>query len=146
MKTAIITGGGTGIGRAAALHLADLGYAVAIAGRREAPLKKVSAEVTKKGGRALAIVTDVSQPDSVQELVGQVLAKWHRIDALINTAGAAVMIPLSDTTPQQWRDMLESNLSSAFYTTRAVWPVMTAQHKNSRPAKKRPRSHRRHYH
>lgn len=128
MKVAMVTGGGGGIGRATALALADLGYAIVLAGRTPGRLHAVAEEIKRSGGQAVSIPTDVTKPPAVDRLVRQSMEEFSRIDAVINTAGLAPMIPTPDILPDQWREILEVNLSAAFYLTRAVWPVFRNQH------------------
>ncbi len=131
MKVAIVTGGGGGIGRATALALADLGYALVLAGRTPGRLEEVAEQIKRAAGRAICVPTDVTQPQEVDRLVRQAREEFSRIDAVINTAGMAPMIPTPDILPTQWREILEVNLSAAFYMTRAVWPVFRNQHLES---------------
>jgi 3-oxoacyl-[acyl-carrier protein] reductase len=130
-RCAIVTGGGSGIGRAAALRLAKAGYAVALVGRRWQPLDQVAGEILASGGKAQAISADVSKMDEVAAIVAKTMEAYGRIDALINNAGSARVVPLHQMTPYQWHEALDANLSSAFYTTRAVWPIMQRQHASS---------------
>jgi len=128
MKVAIITGAGGGIGRAIALRLHEEGYATVLAGRTPGPLESVADELKRAGGTALIVPTDVAKADHVQQLVQKTLAEFGQVDVAVNNAGYAPMIPTPDITPAQWRDILDINLSSVFYLTRAVWPVMQRQH------------------
>ncbi len=125
--TAIITGAGSGIGRATALRLSALGYRIALVGRREAPLRAVAEEITTLGGQSLIAPADVSQPDQVEALIQKVHHHFHQIDVLINNAGSAPSIPLTEMPIPAFHETLNTNLSSAFYTTRAVWPIMQSQ-------------------
>ena len=127
MRCAIVTGAGTGIGRAIALKLAGMGHALVLAGRRTAPLQEVADLIRKTNGRAEPVAADVTQEDAVQRLVARAMDAFQRVDVLVNNAGMALMRPLGEMTGQEWRDTLESNVSSAFYATRAVWPIMRAQ-------------------
>jgi NAD(P)-dependent dehydrogenase (short-subunit alcohol dehydrogenase family) len=125
---AIITGAGSGIGRASALLLAQRGFALGLVGRTHAPLQRLQEEI-RAGAHAPATicVVDVSVDAQVDAMVAQVLADHGRIDALINAAGSAPAVSLATLSTPQWHDILNSNLSSAFFTTRAVWPVMQRQ-------------------
>jgi NAD(P)-dependent dehydrogenase (short-subunit alcohol dehydrogenase family) len=125
---AIVTGAGSGIGRATALKLASLGYAVALAGRTRGTLDQVAREIREAGGpESMVIPTDVSKVAEVDDLVRRVRAGWSRIDVLVNNAGVARLIPTPEVSTEQWHEMLDGNLSSAFYATRAVWPIMRDQ-------------------
>lgn len=128
MKVAIVTGGGGGIGRASALALADLGYAIVLAGRTPSRLEVVAEEIKRAAGQVLCILTDVTKPHDVDRLVHRSVEEFSRIDAVINNAGMAPMIPTADITPTQWREILDVNLSAAFYLTRAVWSIFQRQH------------------
>lgn len=132
MKCALVTGAGSGIGRAAALRLARKGYAAALVGRTAASLEVVAEEIRAGGGTAKGLVADVSVDSQVEVMVARVMDAYGRIDALVNCAGSAPAVPLARLATQQWRDIVESNLSSAFYMTSAVWPVMVRQFEQAR--------------
>ncbi len=127
-RVAIITGAGTGIGRATALRLSGMGYRVALVGRQTTTLQNVADEIQLAGGEILIVPADVSQLAQVDAMVQRVLHAWSRIDLLVNNAGMAPSMPLAEMDPELWHQVLNANLSSAFYATRAVWPVMRAQH------------------
>src|SRR5688500_6446943 len=112
---AIITGAGRGIGRATAVELSKAGYHCVLAARDAAALNETSQAI----GGGLVVPTDVTKPDDVNRLIATTLEKLGRIDALINNAGLAPVQPVAETTDEQWRAILDTNLSSAFYTTRA---------------------------
>lgn len=119
----LITGGGTGIGRAAALLLVKHSAAVAVMGRRPAPLETVVREVTGDGGRALALPADVTRQDDVASAVARTLEAFGRIDVLVNNAGtAAPAALLHETQDEDWREMIDTHLTGAFRMTRAVLP------------------------
>lgn len=124
-QVAWITGGGRGIGRAAALALADQGAAVAVVARTPAELEAVSAEVRARGGKAIASVLDVSNWDMLNWTAQQIEAALGPIDILINNAG--VLDPLGkvwETDPEQAGRLFDINLSGAYYGMRAVLPGM----------------------
>jgi NAD(P)-dependent dehydrogenase (short-subunit alcohol dehydrogenase family) len=124
-KVAIVTGGGSGIGRAVALALGRAGYAVAVTGRRDSPLREVADEI---GEAALAISADVTNEDSVRSVFETVHARFGRIDVLFNNAGtSAPPAPLDEITAEQWRSVVETNLTGAFLCTQAAFRVMKAQ-------------------
>jgi NAD(P)-dependent dehydrogenase (short-subunit alcohol dehydrogenase family) len=126
-KTAIVTGAGTGVGRAAALSLLADGYRVALAGRRADPLDKVAAE-SGAGDRALAVPTDVSDPASVKALFGRVVQTWGRVEVLFNNAGVnAPGVPLEDLTFEQWKNVVDINLTGMFLCIQEAFRVMKAQ-------------------
>lgn len=128
MAVAIVTGAGGGIGRCIALKLTELGHAVVLAGRTVGSLEAVAAEIKVAGGEPLVVPTDVSKPEAVDKLVRTTLENLGQINVLVNSAGWAPMIPTAEVAPAQWRQILDTNLSGSFYTSRAVWPIMQRQH------------------
>jgi NADP-dependent 3-hydroxy acid dehydrogenase YdfG len=130
-QTAIVTGAGRGIGRAVALALAEAGAAVILAARSRRDLADVAAEVRDRGGRALAIPTDVASADAVDVLVEQAVAQQGRIDLLVTSAGVASFGPLAGTKPADWDPMLAINLRGAMLCCRAVLPVMLRQQRGT---------------
>ena len=126
-KVAIVTGAGTGIGKAAALALLAEGYGVALAGRRPEPLEKAVAE-SGAGARAIAVPTDVGDPKSVAELFAKTKARFGRLDVLFNNAGTgAPAIPMEDLTLEQWQTVVNANLTGAFLCTQEAIRIMKAQ-------------------
>ena len=126
-RVAIVTGAGSGIGRAAALALLDDGYRVALAGRREEPLQAVVAE-SGAADRALVVPTDVAQPESVRALFDQVVARFGRVDVLFNNAGVgAPPVLLEDLDIAQWRNVVDINLTGMFLCIQQAFRVMKAQ-------------------
>ena len=126
-KVAVVTGAGTGVGKAAALALLADGYRVVLAGRRAEPLREV-AELSAAGERALVIPTDVADPDSVAALFAATVSAWSRLDLLFNNAGVnAPGIPLEDLTLAQWRNVVDINLTGMFLCIQQAFRVMKAQ-------------------
>lgn len=126
MKTAIVTGAGTGIGRAAALALLEAGWSVALAGRRQAPLEETAAMA--KGGRALPVVADVSEPASVETLFAAVGHEWGRLDLLFNNAGrGSPPCEIGEVSDADWFGVVAANLNGAFLCARAAFRMMKAQ-------------------
>ena len=126
-KVAIVTGGGSGIGKAAALALLGDGWRVAIAGRRRQLLDDVVAEAGADG-RALAISTDVTDPASVEALFAATVKAWGRVDLLFNNAGVgAAAAPLEDLPLEQWKRVVDTNLNGMFYGIQQAFRVMKAQ-------------------
>src|SRR5438552_1725924 len=110
-KIALVTGGGSGIGRAVALGLQGEGYSVAIAGRRAEALRETAA-IACGAAEMLVVPTDVSQPDSVQALFARIREKYGRLDVLFNNAGSgAPAVPMEDLTIEQWRAVVDVNLT-----------------------------------
>jgi NAD(P)-dependent dehydrogenase (short-subunit alcohol dehydrogenase family) len=127
-KVAVVTGGGTGIGRAVALALAGEGYAVVVAGRRKELLEAAAAEGSKLGARMLAVQTDVADPKSVRALFAQTVEAFGRLDFLFNNAGSgAPSVPLEDLTYEQWSTVVGANLTGAFLCTQEAIKVMKSQ-------------------
>jgi NAD(P)-dependent dehydrogenase (short-subunit alcohol dehydrogenase family) len=127
-KVAIVTGGGTGIGKAAALALLKDGYRVAIAGRRKEPLEKVIAEAGVAAGQGLAVPTDVADPKSVQALFAKTQQTFGRLDVLFNNAGVgAPGIPMEDLTFEQWKNVVDINLTGVFLCTQEAIKLMKSQ-------------------
>jgi NAD(P)-dependent dehydrogenase (short-subunit alcohol dehydrogenase family) len=127
-KFAIVTGAGTGIGKAVALALLHHGYRVALAGRRAEPLRQVVAEAGLSAERALPIPTDVGDPDSVKALFARVKDTFGRLDLLFNNAGVnAPGIPLEDLTYAQWKNVVDINLSGVFLCTQEAFRLMKSQ-------------------
>ncbi len=127
-KVAVITGAGTGVGKAAAVALAGEGYAVALAGRRKERLDGVAAEVTAAGGHALVLPTDVGDPAAVSALFAKMLEAFGRLDLLFNNAGVgAPPVLLEDLTFEQWKAAVDTNLTGAFLCTQEAFRIMKAQ-------------------
>ena len=126
-KVAVVTGAGTGIGKAAALALIKDGYRVVLAGRRAVLLD----EVMTLGGapdRVLAVATDVADPDSVKALFDASVNRFGRVDVLFNNAGVgAPAIPLEDLTLAQWRNVVDINLTGMFLCIQQAFRVMKAK-------------------
>jgi len=127
-KIALVTGAGTGVGRAASLALAKDGWAVALAGRRREPLDAVAAEISKLGVRSLAVPTDVADPGSVQSLFAQVKETFGRLDFLFNNAGVgAPGVPLEDLPFEKWKAAVDINLTGVFLCTQQAFRIMKSQ-------------------
>jgi citronellol/citronellal dehydrogenase len=117
---ALVTGGGTGIGRATALELARSGARVAICGRRPEPLEAARAEVEAAGAECLAVAADVREPDQVETLVGQVLARFGAVDVLVNNAGGQFEAPAEEISAKGWRAVHRLAVDAAWDLTRLV--------------------------
>jgi NAD(P)-dependent dehydrogenase (short-subunit alcohol dehydrogenase family) len=127
-KVGIVTGGGTGIGRAVALALAGEGFSVVVVGRRREPLEATAAAGSKLGARMLSVPTDVSDPKAVRALFANTVATFGRLDLLFNNAGStAPPVPLEDVTFEQWKSVVDANLTGAFLCTQEAIKVMKSQ-------------------
>jgi len=127
-KFAIVTGGGTGIGRASALALGRDGYSVVITGRRPGPLEQTAADGAATGCQLLSVVADVGDPSDVQRLFDTALRQFGRVDLLFNNAGrAAAPVPLEDVPFAEWQSVVGANLTGAFLCTQAAFRVMKQQ-------------------
>jgi len=124
---AIITGAGSGIGRAVALTLAQAGVRVALAARTKQNLEAVLHDITKEGGKAVVIPTDVSNETQVETLVSQVKEKWGQLDILITSAGRASFGPLVDSRTEDWDAMLNINLRGTYLCCKHALRVMIPQ-------------------
>jgi NAD(P)-dependent dehydrogenase (short-subunit alcohol dehydrogenase family) len=127
-KVALVTGAGTGIGKACALALAKAGHCVVLTGRRLEPLEAAAGEIEAAGGTALPFGSDVSDPASVAALFAQTQRVFGRLDLLFNNAGiGAPAIPLEDLTYAQWKAVVDINLTGAFLCTQQAFKLMKSQ-------------------
>jgi NAD(P)-dependent dehydrogenase (short-subunit alcohol dehydrogenase family) len=127
-KVAIVTGAGSGIGRAVSLALLNAGWAVALAGRRAALLEETAALAAEAESRALPHATDVADPESVLALFEATKARFGRLDLLFNNAGTgAPPVPLEELSVEQWRRVVDVNLTGAFLCTQAAFRQMKDQ-------------------
>ena len=124
----MVTGGGTGIGKAVALALAGDGFSVVVAGRRHDALDAVTAEATRSRLSIVAVPTDVRDPASVGALFARTHEMFGRVDVLFNNAGTnAAPVALEDLTFEQWHTVVETNLTGAFLCTQEAFRLMKAQ-------------------
>jgi NAD(P)-dependent dehydrogenase (short-subunit alcohol dehydrogenase family) len=124
-KVALVTGAGSGIGRAVSLALSGDGYAVVLAGRRQQALDQVKSELQ---GESLALVTDVTDPSSVAALFAATKQAFGRLDLLFNNAGiGAPPVPLDELSIDDWKAVVDTNLSGPFYCTREAFRMMKSQ-------------------
>ena len=126
MKVALVTGAGSGIGKACAIALGKAGYAVVLAGRRADALQAVAANIT---GLSLCVATDITNPQSVADLFAATNNKFGRLDLLFNNAGTGApgTILLEDLTFEQWQNVVNTNLTGAFLCTQQAFKIMKAQ-------------------
>lgn len=126
-KFAVVTGAGTGIGRAVALAFLKDGYRVALAGRRKEMLEQTAAEGGAAGKNALIVPTDVGKPDAVQALFATVKQQFGRLDVLFNNAGGGATAPLEDLTIEQWQGVVNVNFNGMFFCAQAAFRIMKDQ-------------------
>jgi NAD(P)-dependent dehydrogenase (short-subunit alcohol dehydrogenase family) len=128
MKIALVTGAGSGIGRAVSLALHGDGYSVVLAGRRGAKLDETIAAAKSGGGPMLAVPTDISQPDAVRALFAKTKESFGRLDLLFNNAGSGGPgVPMEDLTYEQWSKVVGANLTGAFLCAQEAIKIMKAQ-------------------
>jgi NAD(P)-dependent dehydrogenase (short-subunit alcohol dehydrogenase family) len=127
-KVALVTGAGTGIGKAVALAFLQEGYRVTLAGRRKELLEQAVTEAGTAAGQALIVPTDVRDPASVRALFTQTREAFGRLDVLFNNAGvSAPGIPLEDLSYEQWQAVVDTNLTGAFLCTQEAFKIMKSQ-------------------
>ena len=124
-KVAIVTGAGTGVGRAAALALMKAGYAVGLAGRRKEPLEAVLKE---GGGNGIAVPTDVTKIDEIRKLFATVKEKYGRLDVVFNNAGmGAPPVPFHELPVEKWKEVVDTNLTALFVCSQEAFKIMKDQ-------------------
>ena len=126
-KVAVVTGGGTGLGEAAARALAGAGAALVLSGRNKANLEKVAADITSGGGQALPVIADVSRREDVESMAAEALRAYGRIDILVNNAGINIVKPFLDLTEEDWDAVLNTNLKGCYYCCQALGKGMVEQ-------------------
>ncbi len=123
-KVALVTGGGTGIGKSAAIALAKEGAKVVIVGRRSGPLEETAQEIKAFNGEVLAVPTDVTKVDEIESLRDKIDSTWGRLDILINNAGSAMRKPFIETTLEDFDYIYNIDLRSVFAVTKIMVPLM----------------------
>ena len=126
-KVALVTGGGSGIGKASALALAEEGFAVVVAGRRPEPLQAVVHENESKQGRALGVPTDVGNPEAVRNLFAKTKQTYGRLDVLFNNAGFGAAGPIEELPYERWKGVIDSILNGSFLCTQEAFKIMKDQ-------------------
>ena len=123
-KVALITGAGSGIGRAIAIEMAKEGVNIGLLGRRHNPIENVAAEVANLGVNSTSAIADVSKLNEVNIAVAKIIKELGTVDILINNAGIASFGSFLELSPDEWINMININLVGAYYTTRAILPNM----------------------
>jgi len=127
-KIAVVTGAGTGVGRAVSLALMQDGYSVALAGRRKDPLENTARQGQDLGAKSIVVPTDVGDPSSVKALFAKAREAFGRIDLLFNNAGTGTPpVPIEDLTYEQWKAVVDANLTGAFLCTQEAVRMMKNQ-------------------
>jgi NAD(P)-dependent dehydrogenase (short-subunit alcohol dehydrogenase family) len=127
-KVALVTGAGTGVGKAVSLGLLGQGYAVVLAGRRKEPLEATAAEGAKAGGKTLVVETNVADPASVKALFVRVKESFGRLDVLFNNAGTgAPAVPMDELSFEQWKTVVDTNLTGSFLCAQEAMRLMKEQ-------------------
>jgi NAD(P)-dependent dehydrogenase (short-subunit alcohol dehydrogenase family) len=127
-KIALVTGAGSGIGRASAVALAKAGFAVVVASRQQAPLDAVAKEIQAAGSKALVVPTDVGDPAQVKALFAKTKEAFGRLDVVFNNAGRGTPpVPLEDVTLEDWNSTVAANLTGPFICTQEAFKIMKDQ-------------------
>ena len=126
-QVAIVTGGGTGIGRATAVELARAGADITICSRDPAHLESAAAEIRALGRRCLVVPVDVRQPDQIENMVEKTLDEFGRIDILVNNAGAKFSVAAQKMSFNAWNTIISINLTGTFLCCKAVFDIMVKQ-------------------
>jgi NADP-dependent 3-hydroxy acid dehydrogenase YdfG len=126
-KVVVITGASSGLGEAAARHLAAHGATIVLGARREDRIRSLADELTRSGGKALAVATDVTKRDQVRRLVDEAVHKYGRIDVMINNAGLMQQSPLERLKVDEWDNMIDINIKGVLYGIAAALPYMKQQ-------------------
>jgi NAD(P)-dependent dehydrogenase (short-subunit alcohol dehydrogenase family) len=128
LKIAVVTGAGSGIGKHVAVALGQSGHAVVLAGRRKEPLEAAALELRRNNCEALVVPTDVSHPDSVRDLFAKTKQTFGRLDLLFNNAGISGSDQLlEDLTCEQWKAVVDTNLTGTFLCTQEAFKIMKGQ-------------------
>jgi NAD(P)-dependent dehydrogenase (short-subunit alcohol dehydrogenase family) len=127
-KVAVVTGAGTGVGKAVALALMREGYAAVLAGRRKEKLEETAREGSSTGAKSLVVPTDVSDPQSIKSMFAKTKETFGRLDLLFNNAGiGAPAVPLEELPYETWQNVVDTNLTGMFLCTQEAIKIMKAQ-------------------
>ena len=130
-KVAVVTGAGTGLGEACAVALAEAGASVVASGRRKEPLDKVVSEIKARGGKALAISTDVTRRDEVDAMAAEAVKAFGKVDILVNNAGINLVKPFLQMTEAEWDSVIDTNLKGCFYCCQSMGKGMVERKSGS---------------
>jgi 2-deoxy-D-gluconate 3-dehydrogenase len=131
-RSGIVTGGGSGIGRAIAQGLIEAGAKIVIAGRNKERLEKAAAEIRRFGGPVVPVQTDVSKKDEIKYLVDRTVKEFGKIDFLFNNAGVIQRAPCEDFSEKDWDEAMDVNLKGPFFLAQAVARVMISQRRKGK--------------
>ena len=126
-KVAVVTGASRGLGKAMAVALAEEGARVALVSRSENDLERVADEIAGAGGETAVFVTDVASDQQVRQTAARIIARFGTVNILINNAGLAVRKPVTELAPEEWRAVMETNVSSAYLLCHTLVPYMKGQ-------------------
>src|ERR1051325_3592192 len=127
-KIAVVTGAGTGVGRAAALNLMKAGFTVVLVGRRKDKLEEVAKEGAAGGGKSLVFAGDMKDPAAIKSLFAKVKQEFSRLDVLFNNAGmGAPAVPFEDLPAEKWREVVDINLTAPFLCSQEAFRIMKDQ-------------------
>jgi NAD(P)-dependent dehydrogenase (short-subunit alcohol dehydrogenase family) len=126
-KVALVTGGGSGIGKASAIALAKEGFAAVIAGRRPERLQEVAREIEGFGGDVLAVPTDITDPSQIRSLFAKTKERFGRLDVLFNNAGFGAAAPIEELAYERWKAVIDTILTGSFLCTQEAFKIMKDQ-------------------
>lgn len=127
-QVALVTGGGSGIGEATAILMAQEGARVAVLGRTQEKLVKTVEKIQAKGGEGMPVVGDISKPEQMQQAIAQIIERWGRLDIVFAHAGVnGVWAPLDELAPDEWQKTININLSGTFFTVKYAVPHLKKQ-------------------
>ncbi|MBD2313021.1 SDR family oxidoreductase [Desertifilum sp. FACHB-1129] len=127
-KVALVTGAGSGIGKASAILLAQQGARIAALGRTGEELQEVVDTIQKQGGEALIVEADIAEPSQMQQAIAKIIEQWGRLDIVFANAGInGVWAPLEELDPQEWQKTIDVNLNGTFYTVKYAVPYLKKQ-------------------
>ena len=126
-KVALVTGGGSGIGKASAIALAKEGFAAVIAGRRQDRLQEVAREIEGIGGQLLAVPSDITDPAQIRSLFAKTKERFGRLDVLFNNAGFGAAAPIEELSYERWKAVIDTILTGSFLCTQEAFRIMKEQ-------------------